>query len=361
MSTPQPTNEPGQSPRTGNGDAAANGAANGGTKPAVLPRSFYVGDDGVARQNIPLAEINQVVTGARGGHLWVDLDVSDRHQGALLENVCRFHPLTVEDTLNPASRAKVEEYPGYLFMIIRGVRFFEESDDPYDLETTNLSFYLGQNFLVTVHSGKSEGIDDVADRIGRNPDLLTRGVDRVMHAVMDSAIDAYFPLLDQIDDFVDGLEQRVFEHFDQSALRDIFAVKRLVLSLRRHVAPQREVFNVLTNRPSVLLSPDAQLYFRDIYDHVLRITDSIETYRDLLSSTLDSYLTQVSNRLGMITKGLSVVATMSIPFVVISGMWGMNVEHIPLATYPHAFWWMLGLQVLIGVLLLLILRFWKLL
>ena len=130
---------------------------------------------------------------------------------------------------------------------------------------------------------------------------------------MDGAVDAYFPLLDKLDEFVDSLEQRVIIDFDQSALAEIFAVKRLVLSLRRHVGPEREVFNILTNRPSQLLSPESQIYFRDIYDHVLRINDSIETYRDLLSSVLDSYLTQVSNRLGRITKGLSVIATLSIP------------------------------------------------
>jgi len=177
-------------------------------------------------------------------------------------------------------------------------------------------------------------IDDVAKRIEKNTDLLSRGVDRLSHAIMDGSVDAYFPLLDKLDEFVDSLEQRVIIEFDQSALAEIFAVKRLVLSLRRHVGPEREVFNILTNRPSQLLSPESQIYFRDIYDHVLRINDSIETYRDLLSSVLDSYLTQVSNRLGRVTKGLSVIATLSIPFVVISGMWGMNFDHIPLSGHP---------------------------
>ena len=182
-----------------------------------------------------------------------------------------------------------------------------------------------------------------------------------MHAVADSAIDAYFPLLDRLDEFVDGLEQRVFVQFDRNALHEIFEVKRMVLQLRRHLAPQREVFSILTNRPSALLTPETQVYFRDVYDHVLRINDSLDTYRELLSSTLDSYLTQVSNRLGEITKGLSVVATISLPFVVISGMWGMNVVNIPLSQHPHAFWWMLGLQSAIGLALLLVLRLRRLL
>jgi magnesium transporter len=200
----------------------------------------------------------------------------------------------------------------------------------------------------------------MGDRIDRHPEVLQRGAERVMHAIMDSAIDAYFPLLDQIDAFVDGLEERVFASFDRTALQDIFEVKRLVLKLRRHLSPQREVFAVLSNRPTPLLAPEAQVYFRDIYDHNLRINDSLETYRELLSSTLDSYLTQVSNRLGEITKGLSIVATISIPFVVVSGMWGMNFAHIPLAQDPHAFWWMLALQLAIAALLLIILRLRKL-
>src|SRR5678815_3908889 len=191
--------------------------------------------------------------------------------------------------------------------------------------------------------------------------MCIRDRDRLAHAIMDGAVDEYFPLLDKIDELIDDLEQRVIVKFEESALQDIFAVKRLTLSLRRHLAPEREVFNVLTNRPSKLLSPDSQVYFRDIYDHVLRINDSVDTYRELLSSVLDSYLTQVSNRLGRVTKGLSVIATVSIPFVVLSGMWGMNFQHIPLSAQPHAFWLSLALQLVIGVGLLIILRLWKLL
>ena len=325
-----------------------------------LPRSFYVDKDGSYRQDLPIAELRKVIA-EQSGELWVDIDVTNRHQVALLEKVCGFHPLSVEDTLNPNSRVKLEEYPGYLFMIIRGVRFFHETEDPYDLETFNLNFFLGPNYVVTVHGGQSPAFADVRDRLERNPEFLKRGAERLMHAIADSAIDAYFPLLDQIDEFVDGLEKRVFAQFDQSALRDIFEVKRLVLQLRRHLAPQREVFSTLANRPSALLSPESQVYFRDIYDHVLRINDSLDTYRELLSSTLDSYLTQVSNRLGEVTKGLSLVATVSLPFVVISGMWGMNLSGIPLGQHPHGFLWLLFIQLLVGLLLLFALKYRKLL
>ena len=205
-------------------------------------------------------------------------------------------------------------------------------------------------------AGPMPSIDRVADTIHRAPVLLSRGVERVLHAILDDTIDSYFPILQQIDEFIDGLEERVFVKFDESALRDLFHVKRLVLSLRRYLQPSREVMNVLTNRPSALLTADVQLYFRDIYDHVLRINDSLDTYRDLLSSTMDAYLTQVSNRLGATTKALSVVATMSLPFVVVSGMWGMNFTRIPLSGWPHGFWVLLIVQLGLGLLLLLFLR-----
>ena len=325
-----------------------------------LPRSYYLYKDGTTRRGLSIEEINRVIVDEHC-LVWLDFDTSKPEQAELLKQVTGLHPLAVEDALAAHSRPKVEEYPNYLFIIIVGVRFHEATADPYDLQTYDLSCFLGERFLITVHEGVSSAVEDVAERIDKNPDLLERGPDRLAHSILDGSIDAYFPLLDKIDEFIDGLEQRVIIDFDQSALPDIFDVKRLVLSLRRHVSPEREVFNILTNRPSKLLTPEAQVYFRDIYDHVLRISDAIDTYRELLSSVLDSYLTQVSNRLGRVTKGLSVIATISIPFVVLSGMWGMNFQDIPLASHPHAFWWMFVIQLVVGLLLLAILRFWKLL
>lgn len=325
-----------------------------------IDRSFHVDEHGAAKRGLSVAEINARLR-EKQGYLWVDIDTSVPDQAAALKAVERLHPLAVEDALTPDGRPKLEEYPDWLFVVIIGVRMHEETPDPYDLKTYDLAFFLGARALITAHAGASHPVDDVAERIARSPDLMAHGIDRLAHAIMDVSVDHFFPLLDRIDDFIDHLEEEVVTSFDERALPDIFAVKRLVLQLRRYLAPEREVFNILTNRPSALLSPESQIYYRDIYDHVLRINDAIDTYRDLLSSVLDSYLTQVSNRLGRSTKGLTIVATISIPFVVISGMWGMNVQHIPLSGHPHAFWWMLGLQLGLGVVLLVALRLYKLL
>ena len=317
--------------------------------------------DGTLQHELTAAEIADRLRD-RGGALWVDIDARDvPHCTRVLGDVFHFHPLAIEDTLNPESRVKLEEYDGYLFMIVRGVRFREETPDPYDYETVNLCFFLGPNFLVTVHRDRTPSVDALLDRPKRVGELLGRGVERLFHGIVDHAIDAFFPILDQLDEFVDGLEERVFVSFDRNALRDIFRVKRLVVTLRRQLAPQREVLGVLANRPSPYLKPATQIYFRDVYDHALRINDAIDGYRELLSSTLDSYLTQVSNQLGTVTKTLSLIATITLPFIIVSGMWGMNFARVPLAEAPGGFWIMLVLQLVIGVALVAILKWRRLL
>src|SRR3954466_9229237 len=328
-------------------------------KPATDPRlwSYYDEPSKGVRKSLSREEIAKAVASGTGT-LWVDIDTRSPEQLALLSDVFHFHPLAIEEATNPQSRVKLEEYDKYLLLIVRTVGFCETTDDPYDLDTVNISFFLGKNYLVTVHGGETNPVAATVDLLQRKPELIGHGPAKLMHTIVDQAVDAYFPIIDQIDEFMDSLEEKIFARFDQAVLRDVFAVKRLVLTLRRHLAPERDALSVLTNRPSTLLSTETQIYYRDIYDHVLRIYDSLETFRDLLSSTLDSYLTQVSNRLGTATKALSVVATVTLPFVVVSGMWGMNFERIPLHSNPNGFMILVLAQLALGLTILAGLR-WR--
>jgi magnesium transporter len=312
------------------------------------------------RNNLSPEEIASILASGEGT-LWVDIDTRDPNELSILSEVFHFHPLAIEEASNPQSRVKLEEYDKYLLLIVRTVAFCETTDDPYDLDTVNITCFLGRNYLVTVHGGETNPVAATVDLLRRKPELIGHGPAKLMHVIVDQSVDAYFPIIDQIDEFMDSLEEKIFARFDQTVLRDVFAVKRLVLSLRRHLAPERDALSVLTNRPSTLLSTDDQIYFRDIYDHVLRIYDSLEQFRDLLSSTLDSYLTQVSNRLGTATKALSVVATVTLPFVVISGIWGMNFERIPLHSNPHGFTILVLAQLALGLTILAGLKWRKLL
>ncbi len=294
--------------------------------------------------------------------IWVDLDITNEAESSLLREVFDFHPVSIDEAKNPETRVKVEEFEKYLFVIVRTVAFQDSTeDDPYDLATVNLACFLGEKFLVTARCGQTSALDGVLAMAATKPHLLAGGPARLLHLVLNEAVDEFFPILDRIEEFLDELEERVFGNYDQASLRDIFSVKRLVLTLRRHLAPERDVFTILANRPNALVTPDAQRYFRDSYDKVLRINDALETYRELLSNTLESYLMQISNRLGGITKTLSTVATISVPFVVVSGMWGMNLKGLPFAEESHGFWTLFVIQLALGVLLLLGLRWRKIL
>ena len=318
-------------------------------------RSAYRRPDGSCTQSLDINELKAAVA-TKEGMLWVDVDVSDASQAAILKAVFHFHPLAIEDAINASSRVKVDEYPTFLLVVARVVAFAESTEDPYDLETAILTIFITDHAIVTAHAMELPSVQTLLKSLEANPDLLARGPARVAHFVLDGAVDAYFPVLDRLDEFVDDLEQRVFGQFDEQLLQEIFKVKRLVITLRRYLAPQREVLSQLTMRPSPFLPTEAQLYFRDIYDHMLRITDALDSYRDLLSSTLDSYLTQVSNRLGAVSKGLATVGALSVPFVVIAGVYGMNFERIPLSHHPFGFEILFGVQLALGVALLLWLR-----
>lgn len=311
-----------------------------------MPYSVYLPPSGGVESALKPARLVEAVR--EGGQLWVDIDASDRAQHALLEKIFGFHQLAIEDTLSPKTRVKLEEYGSYLFIVLRSVRFDHKTDDPYDIETINLYCFLGTNYLVTVHSAPVHAVDELKHRLERNPDLMARRVEMILHGVMDHVVDEFLPLVDQVDALVDGVEERLFEQYDEAAIKDIFAVKRLVVQLRRYLGPLREVLNIITNRPHTCIQATAQVYFRDVYDHTLRIVESLDSVRDLVSSVMETFLTQQSNRMNRQMKGLNVVATLSLPLVAISGFFGMNFSNIPFAQSPWAFEIAIGLMLVIA-------------
>ena len=305
------------------------------------PGSIYRRPDGTLEQDVSPARIKEILQ-AGEGELWVDIDSTSMHQHALLEKVFEFHPLAIEDTLSPGSRVKFEEYDRYVFVVMAVIRFDEGTPEPFDLATSNIYFFLGKNFLVTVHAVPSKSCGAIRERLMRNPELLSRGVEMTMHNIIDQSVDAYFPLVEQLNGLVDGLEERLFERFDETLIHEIFKAKRAAFSMRRHVGPLREVLNILTNRPCTYIRPETQLYYRDIYDHTIRIVESMDTVRDLLAGVLETYLSQTSNRMNKVMKQLSIVATIALPLIVIGGIYGMNFTAMPLTHNPFGFYFALG-------------------
>lgn len=295
--------------------------------------------------------------------IWVDIDSSDPEQKKLLSEVFQFHPLAIEYVEDPDTRVKVEEFADHLFITTRAIKLHsgKQGKTVYNITMSKLHVFLGHNLVVTVHHGESEVINHVSEVFERTPELIDRGAAYIAHLVLDTSVDAYFPIMDEFDDFLESIEAIVFGKSNRSTIQEIFKVKRLILSLRRYLSPQREMYAVLTNRPLAVIPVEFQIYFRDIYDHVLHINDHLDAIRDALAGAMESYLTQVSISLGRVTKGLSVIATLSIPFVVISGMWGMNFEKIPFFGVEHGFWIIVAIQLLMGMGLLAILKSLKML
>jgi len=300
--------------------------------------SFYQAPDGTVRSGLSNAEIVKAVM-SRTGRVWVDVDSHEPTTWLALAQTIDFHPLTIEDTLSPESRIKVEEYDDYLFVVVRDIEFNAGTREPYDFATCNIYLFIGKSYLITVHARPSRATHTVADRVAAGPELLDRGVDYVAYAVLDTLIDLYFPLLDQIDDFIDQVETEIFsKDGKQETLERVFELKRTLLALRRQQAPTRELMATMANRPSKYLQPTTQVYLRDVYDHVVRQVESIEVFRDLLTSALEIHFSVVSNRMNEIMKAVTIVGTFLLPATWIASIYGMNFEWMPFLHHPLGFW-----------------------
>lgn len=307
--------------------------------------SYYQATPGSdLRSNLTAAEIVRLVQ-AGEGRLWVDVDCQHTTEWLALAQTIGFHPLIVEDTLSPESRVKLEEYESYLFVVARDASFNARTPDPYDFETCNIYFFLGSSYLITVHAQPSRATATLAERIDNGPEIMDRGVDYLMYAVLDAMVDLYFPMLDEVDEFIDDLETRIFESNNQKeTLARVFDLKRTLASLRKQQAPMREVLATLANRPSPYLVPATQVYFRDVYDHIVRQVESIETFRDLLTGALEIHFSVASSRMNEIMKALTIVGTFLLPATWIASIYGMNFDRMPFLDSPAGFWIAVGLM-----------------
>jgi magnesium transporter len=301
------------------------------------PRSFYLPPSGPLRTGLDRDALAAALA-AGEGQLWVDIDSRREEEWLLLSELFGFHPLSVEDTRSPQGRIKLEEYDGYLFVVARDVSFASLTPEPYDIETSSLHLFLGKHYLVTVCGRTLRSVETLVERVQSHPDLLKRGVDHMAYQILDTMVDLYFPLLDELDGFVDELEEEAFRGGGPQLMGRITDLKRTVFALRRHMAATREVTSSLSSRPIALLRPETQLYFRDVYDHVVRQVESVEAYRDLIAGVLEIHLSGLSNRMNQVMKTLSIVATLVLPPSLLAGIYGMNFVRMPGLENPVGFW-----------------------
>jgi magnesium transporter len=287
-----------------------------------------------------------------GGFFWLDLDQPVAGDFKILRDVFGFHPLAVEDSEHFDQLAKIDDYDDFVFIVVYGAA-------PDDDRLVEVHCFYSERFLITVHHDDCPAFAEIRRRYQQRGKIIEHP-SLLLYRVIDGLVDTFFPILAAFDDRIDELEDSIFLNADDRQLQEIFQMKRLLVGMRKAVTPQRDAFASVMGGVADLagLGDEDERYFRDIYDHLIRISDLIDSYRDLLSGAMDVYLSTVSNRLNAVMKQLTVIATVFLPLTFITGFFGQNfgwmVGHI--SSWPQFVGFGIGAEALA---LLLLLTFFK--
>lgn len=291
---------------------------------------------------------------ASGDFVWVDLASPSIPESLILSDTFAFHPLSVEDAMAAKEYPKAEAYTGYLYVILHGIDFRAEE---HFFATHDFDFFLGSNYLVTVHDGASRSIIELRELCPRNSKILGEGPVALFHRIVDAMVDHYRPEVEALANRLDELEKEVFDNPRSELVREILEEKQDVASLRRVILPQRDVIGRLARRDFVDISTEMSFRFRDVYDQLVRIADDALILQDRISGILEAHLSSVNNRLNAVMKVLTVVSVIIMPLTLLAGLYGMNV---PLPRFPGSdgaqFWWICGICGVVSVAMLAIFR-----
>lgn len=265
---------------------------------------------------------------------WLDISDPRPNDLDLIAQELHLHPLAIEDTIHRHQRSKIDEYPDHYFIVFYAL----DEPDPDVVRDIEVSIFLAPNVVVTVHEGGSRALAAVEKRY-REGKLATPGL--LLHALLDTIVDGYFDVVDGFGERVELLESLILDESPRgyrTSLSELFELKRDLLRIRQRVAPEREVLNVLVRGDiGELREPGGRAYFQDVYDHIVRVTDEIDTFRELTSNVIDAHLAAASNRLNEILKALTSVATILLVVTLVTSFFGMNFEAIPFDS-TELFW-----------------------
>lgn len=267
---------------------------------------------------------------------WFNID--GLHDTKLIESIgnkFNLHPLMQEDIVNTTQRPKVEEFDDMLFTVVKEVRF---NDEKKEIVVEQISFVLGNNFLLSFQEEAGDSYDVVRERLLQNKGKI-RGMksDYLFYRLLDATVDNHFNTLEQIGDIISDIEAEILDTPHKVSLSRIHRLKRELILLRKNVWPMREVVNKLVRDDHSLISKDVRVYFRDVYDHTIQIIDTIETYRDMVSSLEELFLSILSNKMNEVMKVLTVIATLFIPLTFIVGVYGMNFDFMPELEWKYSY------------------------
>lgn len=252
------------------------------------------------------------------------------------------HPLTLEDIVNTAQRPKIEEFPGYIYMVLKMI-YYDLTTNQMEME--HLSLIIGENYVISFQEKKEDTFDPVRQRIrtakGR---IRSMKADYLAYALMDVVVDSYFLVVERIGDQIEDLEDRILADPNPDSLQELHRLKRNLLNIRKAVWPLREEIGSLVKGESPLIRAETRIFLRDLYDHLIQIIDMVETLRDILSGIHDIYLSNISVRTNEIMKVLTIIATIFIPLTFIVGVYGMNFEYMPELKWKWGYFFVWGIM-----------------
>lgn len=282
---------------------------------------------GVPQFNLPFSSLRSALAD-REGLVWVALEEPDEEEiTRVLINQFHFHPLAVEDCQSDGYQTpKLDDYGEYLFLIVQSVT----AGGFFDGDTTReLNIFFGDNYLVSSSLRKIPAVEKLRKRLERDERIYQNGSDFLCHALLDQVVDEFIPHIDQLEEEIDFLEEAVLSNPDPQTLQRILRLKRYSMNLRRVISPQREVVNRLCRDDFPMIDPHSRMYFRDVYDHLVRIFDMLDGIRDMTTSALEVYLNATSLRLNEVMKALTIVSTIFLPLSFVAGVYGMNFHYMP--------------------------------
>jgi magnesium transporter len=304
---------------------------------------------------IPLAQLKNLLQDDNN-LLWLDMEQPAPADDKILSEVFGFHPLTVEDARETRNQPKVEAFPDYLFFIVHGVKPETHS---YNFVTRELDGYLGKNFVVTYHHENFRSIDNVKRQIFSSPFICQRGVSYLLNRILDELVDLYMPVIDDYDRSINDLEVRIFrlKKGSNEVLGEIMNLRRAVARLRRISSKQLDVLYKFAHGDFPFINTEDLPFYRDVYDHLQRISDLSEGYRDLVGGLMDVHFNVIATRTNEVMKVLAVFSAIMLPLSVIAGVYGMNFKNMPELEWPYGYFLTLGFMLVVGVGLLI--YFWR--
>jgi magnesium transporter len=313
-------------------------------------RSIYRTEDGQCRFDLTPDDFASAIQDEQG-LLWVDFQAEPPETcEPILHETFSFHPLAIDDALRESHVPKVDDWGEYLYLVLHAVVLNQRDGDPVD--TLELDIFFGRNYVVTYHERAIEAVDRVWNVAQRDKRYLANGPDHLLYRLVDELVAGYMPLADQMDDTIDELEDRILGEPTSRNLEQVLALKRGLHHLRRVIAPQREVLNKLARGDYGVIDANDRMFFRDVYDHLVRLYDINESMRDLVSDALGTYLSVVNNRMNDIMKTLTVITTLFMPISFVAGFFGMNFFQPvarPLAAWTGIPWFAVSVVVMIAM------------